>query len=1229
MIGYRFFTTRLASAVKLGKLGLLLFSLILVSAEGVHAQIDQPGPSDLSNVFPRQEDSDGLNCFNTHLSNWQGVGFLTFSKSSESSGQSGYFGTKIRIRYASWGWDPLGAYSTNMGSGADKYGLIWSKTADLGSNQCTHLVGVRYCARFAGTAGTQLKDGTTLKKDQPGYDPGRCTCRPECKNGYHKTPTTPNVKDDPYASPCCSAEDYAVKGNTCCSKPTHPLILPSGQTAYENGQVVDCNDPAINKKQRENSCVSPLRFKTERVTRLCAYEDAWDLSDMDEKFSPFHHMDDVCGRYTDKKVRDACVESAVQNYAMMGALMGGAGGGLIIGGLAAAIGALIAVFTGGALNYDVMTTSVGESLGCVDVPLAPPPPTYFYNLQNAPPLPRVLKVSNNPADFVDELSKYPSLTVPLTDPKNPENWHYEKNVDWFYPKIGIELGNAEMELTDDGKELVNIPGQRDVRILTGDFYAEDTVMGTGTMKVPAGVGKIDPLPPLTQPDRNNSKAQLNSFQMSVDLPQDNGSSTKLTYDIATEVHDDDVCAYAIGRNIVDTRPGAINPSRQNPLLIGCVARPRSYYAMYDDLNGKFKKGDLFTIDNSDGQPYPQIFHPWYNPSELGYPDVLTAWGPSNDGSINASTYNEPKFYWWLTHDPRQAMTPVNTSGFDSYEEYKAEDSKENSKFSLDFSKQIVTGKTIPQLGCDSPDKPQKTPSNDHVPLWTTTWSGNIDYFKRGDLNRNHRIHGAVYCVDNYDKNKNGKIDIDDTDLCAQYPGSGQTMEMLAKLPKDYSTTGTKVDVIAKAAAVPSGYVGVSFTGRAKIPNPMPRKTATVEDAAKNVYTTFPGDIVAVDGDIHTVPGALDNQGNYKTGIRFYSADPALGCDKVLDSLTNEVINAPTCMKESVNGLPMYYRDPPDRLRGESIKRVNGKMMLVQPEYKNIVESNMKTVLAKGAYDKKDDHTVPGECPLSLLSDGLAFSPQMPPDGCCAATADACSDPSKWVDPSQRSYTIPDLLRGQNVRKSDQYEDGIERGYCVKSPPSGCPAQLINNSDGSQVLRWDATHANYSTEKDQIGKGIGTGACMPGYGGAKRTGENTFATNEGVYGEKPERKCEKGNTNYSTQGKWGDVTRPCLPIFCPAAISGFTKKRDGLVSYNFKCDWLPTRALTWAQPNDKEKICHALGGKTEWRVKYCGEDGQWKNYTCWGNKGWPADGYEDPGCTENIKDKWLEITPIKP
>src|SRR5690606_21983521 len=105
-------------------------------------------------------------------------------------------------------------------------------------------------------------------------------------------------------------------------------------------------------------------------------------------------------------------------------------------------------------------------------------------------------------------------------------------------------------------------------------------------------------------------------------------------------------------------------------LIGCVERPHSYYAMYDDLRTppQFKKGD-----GIEGIPHPQIFHPWYDPSAPGYPAKLTPWHPSQAYSPDASTYNEAKFYWWLVHDPRIAINPTQTSGYDTYEEYRADD----------------------------------------------------------------------------------------------------------------------------------------------------------------------------------------------------------------------------------------------------------------------------------------------------------------------------------------------------------------------------------------------------------------------------------------------------------------------------------------------------------------------------------------------------------------------------
>ncbi len=325
------------------------------------------------------------------------------------------------------------------------------------------------------------------------------------------------------------------------------------------------------------------RPKKEQV-RLCAYEDSMDGMDTDSKHNPFHKQ----------YPRVSDMGKAVADGAASGTALGGILG-TFVPGVGTVIGAIVGAIFGPLIALIMSTYNhvVIMSLGCVDLPLLPPPPPYCSTLVNPPPRPQVVNVSNlrsgatqinNPS----ELQKAESLQQPLasfagsypekayqdlTNTKNPDNWRYQSNVDWFYPKIGIILGDYSYRTDpDDATHEIADPDLVKTAVIRVDMY-----------------------------NRANNSVTL-------EIPLDGDAGSTVRYTVAAETLDDKVCAYITASPYMS--PG------EEPELIDCVDRPITYK----------KKNNTY----ASAPPLPQVFQP-------------------TDGTSNAEN---PKLWVWLRDDPR-------------------------------------------------------------------------------------------------------------------------------------------------------------------------------------------------------------------------------------------------------------------------------------------------------------------------------------------------------------------------------------------------------------------------------------------------------------------------------------------------------------------------------------------------------------------------------------------------
>lgn len=392
------------------------------------------------------------------------------------------------------------------------YEISGDHSATLKHGECEWLYGLRFCARNAWPVGIKvMSENQDLTKAAHGYE------------GL-------------YADDSC----YRDKGGTC-------------------------NRP-----------------KKEQV-RLCAYEDSMDGMDTDSKKNPFHKQ------YP--RVND--LGKAVADGAASGTALGGILG-TFVPGVGTVIGAIVGAIFGPLIALIMSTYNhvVIMSLGCVDLPLLPPPPPYCATLVNPPPRPQVTNVSSLQAGSTqvtspNELQKAQAQQKPLemfagpypekaykeaSNVKNADHWRYQDNIDWFYPKIGIILGDYSYKADTDGD------ASREV--LDQDIFKSAVI-------------RVDPYNPA------NNKVTL-------EIPIDGDAGSTVKYTVAAEALDDKVCAY------ITSAPYIVD----QPELIDCVDRPTTY----PKKNGTY----------ASAPPLPQAFQP-------------------TDGSSNAEN---PKLYVWLRDDPR-------------------------------------------------------------------------------------------------------------------------------------------------------------------------------------------------------------------------------------------------------------------------------------------------------------------------------------------------------------------------------------------------------------------------------------------------------------------------------------------------------------------------------------------------------------------------------------------------
>lgn len=1077
--------------------------------------------------YALEKDSDGMEC--QYDPKTQNLGFFKFEKSVESSRLSTFFDPHIKITYRTYG--------SFLGIGG--WGLIQDESVDLVHAECSFMIGLRFCARYAIGANGLLPDGTRKEDADYGYDPGD-------RNNPHGT----------------------------CVSPFRANRGPDSPTLWSDSYY---HEPV----------------------RLCGYEDSKDGMDTEDDFSPFHKNTPNEGGMGEKAQEGFAIAGLAGGITVMALGILGAGLGVILILAMAGAAALTAAITSH-FNHFVMAFTPGTSLGCVDIPLPPMPPSYYYQLESLPPLPYIYPVTDDPAfwaSYVDEQPK--NIIQDITNPKHPDNWRYLENKDWFYPKIGIALGDPTFVLENGKRVLKDEPVPvRATAILTGDFYGEGPGPNYGTET--AGQGRFAPLAPLSKPNLGSTgTTQIRTVKgitagdpLRIRLA---GTEDRwVGYDVTTEVYDDKVCAYVINAtwNIRPTPEGGPTPPTlsEEPEFIGCVDRPETYVK----LDGTLEKAP----------PLPQVYHPWEVP-----PGSLTA----SDAAV--STYSNIRVWEWLRDDPRH---PTIAGGIPDYGSYHTDGVSEDSakamaafafanKLGVPAGNTNPTAQTIdggpvlalvPKLGCDSLSVPGVHEGDPG------------DYFKKGK-HRLSRIHGKVYCMNNLDENGNNIIEPTEDTMCAQGLSAnsiGETLQIIKnpKIPDRYIPVTYPVDVVVKIPSDP-------YT---EIPN--------TKDFEGTFYTLPAGT------DINT----LSPDGNYRYQTRIFSADRTMGCPmeitapvtvpgtdtqgQTITIKTSDIIPAVTdCPdRQDVSGTMMFYR-PFDDKRGEVVMDVEGKTKLMkrvdkdgQPPnqfitkypmfyYPRSITTSSGTVVTSNNVDP-----VVGECPLNLQDDGISLWQEMEKNKICLLNPDGTPDettvpssPYQNVPIASRYYFPPDFNRGEALILQTSLEQGLAMGYCIAMPPSQCPAEGEGTSRPltagapSTVFWGTAVGGEGCTASGAVGcvdgKGKGGGRCATGYG----VNGNPDGT--------PLRYCASNVGVFSSEGTWGSVdpTASCERLTCDSP-NNFSVTKSGVT---YACSITASANADDGSGNlngtYREMTCNSTSpASTLQRRKYCDTKGNWEGWT---------------------------------
>ena len=1023
-------------------------------------------------------------------------------------------------------------------------------------------------------------------------------------------------------------------------------LMADGTTKDEADYGYDPGDP----DDPEGTCVS--KYRTHRggdspsllddpyyqdPVRLCAYEDSMDGMDTDSDYSPFHK----------NTPNNPPMDVYVQNYAMTGAIVGGLvgllipGAGLILAAVGAMLGALIALITSH-YNHFVMAFTPGDSLGCVDIPMAPKPPPFYYQISEMPPWPQVYPVTDDSAYWATFVASTPSTYIQdYTSPKHPDNWRYVKNDDWFYPKIGVMLGSSTFEYEDgDGKRVLKTesPPARKTVVLTGDFYGEGA--GPSYGETDAGRGRGQPLLPLTKPNDGTGTTQIRTVEgasasdpFRVKEPGDNDKY--VGYDVTTEVYNDEICAYIIGSSWnfrLPAESGDPMPPQlgQEPELIGCVKRPKTYLKL-DGTLGK-------------APPLPQVFHPWESSR-----------GSLTPGNSAVSTYDKVRVWEWLADDPRHpSMMGGGVPNYASYHTDGVNEDSAKAAAAYDFAFALGMNSTtdplprattggpvlalVPKNGCDSPSSPDHASSNPQ------------DYFKR-NKQRSARIHGISYCMNNFDADGNGMLDPSEDDMCAQ----GISINSIGKTLQ-----------IIKNPLIPDHYEPVIIPGAAKVKVPtMP-------------YTEIPGSDGAIGNDfvgtVYDAPAGTDintlTDGSFVEGTRIFSTSKAISCPMELGDITTTFetdsqgqsvtvdtrpIQSATkdCSQMNIGSGNMYYRTPPDPYRGEMVMMVSGQKKLMRRVDKNNSPPNKyilkypvfsypRSFPAEGGTTSilEEPDPVIGECPLELQSDGTSLWQSLGHNNLCLTYPDGSPDTTtvptgvyKNVPLDQRLYYPPDFHHGESLLVQSSLEQGLQRGYCVAMPPSQCEAEGVDPVTGNNtgknitagapgVVYWEAAEAAAYCDPDAddappggcpepvVGKGIGLGACKLGYGVG-----GTYGTDED---HKPQRYCDATVSIFAARGEWGSMvaSKTCERLTCPSETFHISKNNSDNLPIDYTChlaadtysdngEDAPNGGSTFAEDD-----CSGSAGTLK-RRKYCNNYGNWDT--------WSYDGLQagKQGCTCDV------------
>ena len=1078
-----------------------------------------------------------------------------------------------------------------------EYFVIQDEDTDLRHAECGWLIAMRFCARYAVGEGGTLGDGTLVEESDHGYEPG-------------------DVND---------AE------GTCVS-PYRARIIDGEEAAADPDN--DPYDPEYDPYYIEPG-------------RLCVYEDSMDGMDTDPDENFFH-----------KQVpNEPPMAEYVERYAGIGARTGGFKDKVmpVLVIFVSPIIGLLAALIMSTYNHVVMLFTTGSSLGCVDVPLAPKPPIFFYQLSPPPPWPQVYPVHNDEEKWTEYVATQPSVYLAtVNDPRHQDYWRHHENKDWFYPKIGIMLGETSFKF-DSGNRIIDASETDRTRvtaILTGDFYGEDGPSSWGRDE--AGYGRADSLPDLDKDNPDGSRMQIRKIdgKGSGDQLRIETEDGWVGYDLTTEVYNDEVCAYIVDTTWEFRDTDGDDPSLdEEPELIGCVKRPQTYIG---------RDG----VERA-APPMPQVYHPWHDQNFSGI-----------EGDVNAVSNFEHVYVWeWLRDDPRHPATFPSTAyaNYDAYNTKDVDEDMAKAKKAFDFALELGMISTrhtsansvalgdpvmvlVPKLGCDSiPSDGSGTIPEDYVYGDDVADIKDEDYFAR-KKNRRARIHGMVYCMNNFDTDGNGIIAGGETDMCAQgidLTSIGQTLQII-KTPK-----------------VSDHYEPVTFPSSVTVKIPTLPYTSLEPSADTLNVMDFEGTEVNLPAntDINTLSGD-----SFIIGSRILSNNINLGCSKELGEIvitsegegedeivteTQEILSTNTVACNQMGG--KYFRDAPDPFRGEVlVDKGNGTFRLMRrvdrdgnPPNKLIRISPHKLYLTSvptsggGTIDLDLPIPVEGECPIALMSDKITFRHQLNDTNVCLLNADGSPDETTVAvgglintPIADRRYYSPDQYRGESLMVQSTLEQGLNNGYCVTMPPSMCPT--INGDDG--VDYWPAGNALPFCDPDEtslgcpieeLNNGVAEGVCKTGFGARPTICDSASPCYRDVSSivkatNPPTRRCAGETSLFDAEGEWGDIIADCEPLECPAMTTNYTDSGpDPDVTY--RCDWAATEASSddgdsWAgaihssHPSDSHSgtKCGGSPGNThESRRKRCNENGEWATNSCSWNQN--ADDLNNSSCSDSRND----------